>query len=763
MTSGPYALAAWEYWRAGWRGVLPLPPGEKWPPPKGYTGADGLWPSGADIQTWVDGPQGQGNICLRLPSNIIGLDVDQYDGKDGLETLRQLEASYGPLPDGPRSGARSTGGIWYYAVPDGLRWPGDIGDAIEIIQWRHRYAIVWPSVHPSGAIYGWDSEEIPRLDDIPELPESWVSGLTGGHLAQDVAKVELTPGQASEWLRQLGHSEPCRATLAAMNALDSALHSGRGSRHDAMTRGLMRLVLMATEGHRGIRETLGQLYGVWLAVIVTGASARTADAAIGEWNRALDGAIAHVLALPAQERPADPCADPWAGILPPRTAVCGPASSPVCLDDGSGASEAHRAAEGSGLEHRHVVLTPASSIMPRKAHWLWDGRIALGTLALLAGREGLGKSTLGLWVAAAITRGELPGVYKGEPRSVLVSATEDSWAHTLVPRLMAAKADLAKVFQIRVEDADGNEQSLVLPVDLFEVERAAKTVEAALWLMDPLMSRLEQNLDTHRDGDVRKALEPLTALADRTAMGLLGLIHFNKSGGSDPTNIIMGSRAFTAVARSVLTVIPHVGDQEERQRVLSLAKNNLGPDNLPSEIFEIVSHEIPTDDGPTQAGRLEWRGVVEGTVSELMEASAGDAEDRSTTREAAEWLASFLADHGGEADRGDIWKAARTEGYAETTLKRARRLVRVESVSIKAFPRKTVWRFRSDAPLARARTRGGSLDDGLTGLIAGHTVGPTSTVGPVGPSGQVPTRAGPTGPCACPNGPHGVHRAGCGG
>ena len=36
-----YADAAQAYWDKGWRGVLPLKRGAKWPPPKGFTGYNG--------------------------------------------------------------------------------------------------------------------------------------------------------------------------------------------------------------------------------------------------------------------------------------------------------------------------------------------------------------------------------------------------------------------------------------------------------------------------------------------------------------------------------------------------------------------------------------------------------------------------------------------------------------------------------------------------------------------------------------------------
>src|SRR6478752_5484557 len=101
---GPYALAAPVYQRAGWRGVIPVR--GKWPPPTGWTGAEGRWPSYPDIQTWVDGPEGSQNIALRLPGDVLGVDVDAYGGKHGAATLASCEAEWGELPATWRSTSR---------------------------------------------------------------------------------------------------------------------------------------------------------------------------------------------------------------------------------------------------------------------------------------------------------------------------------------------------------------------------------------------------------------------------------------------------------------------------------------------------------------------------------------------------------------------------------------------------------------------------------------------------------------------------------
>ena len=184
---GPYGQAAAEYWDAGWRGVLPLPARAKKDPPAGFTGGSGGWPSRADLQTWIDNGHAGGNICLRLPDDMIGIDVDAYDGKNGATTLIQLVEKFGPLPATWTSSSRGDGSsIRFYRVPPGLNWPSDLGRAsgIEIIRHAHRYAVVWPSVHPEGRVYRWTSPDgiptlvIPQPGDMTDLPAAWVDGLT---------------------------------------------------------------------------------------------------------------------------------------------------------------------------------------------------------------------------------------------------------------------------------------------------------------------------------------------------------------------------------------------------------------------------------------------------------------------------------------------------------------------------------------------------------------------------------------------------------
>lgn len=380
--------------------------------------------------------------------------------------------------------------------------------------------------------------------------------------------------------------------------------------------------------------------------------------------------------------PDTPHVDPRIGVLRPEDLEPQARATPTVPEP--------TASPRNGFSGRRLTLTPASAIRVQRVKWLMLGRMALASLSLLAGLEGLGKSTIGYWIAARVTRGELPGEHYGTPRGVLISASEDSWGHTIVPRLIAAGADLTRVFRVEVFIAD-IDVGLMLPIDLRDVEEAVGQVDAALLLLDPLMSRLDAAMDSHRYQDVLRALEPMAKLAERTGLSILGLIHHNKSGSSDPLQSVMGSKGFTSVARSVSTVIRDPND--DSRRLFGTPKNNLGPDT-PTLAYSIVPYVIDTDEGPSATGRIEWHGEVEGTIQDAMAASFESSDDRTLVQEVMDWLQDFLAMGGGEALSADVKKAAHAAGHTDSTLHKARLRLKIRSESLKGvMPRRTLWRL----------------------------------------------------------------------
>ncbi|GLY47864.1 hypothetical protein Lesp01_15200 [Lentzea sp. NBRC 102530] len=170
---------------------------------------------------------------------------------------------------------------------------------------------------------------------------------------------------------------------------------------------------------------------------------------------------------------------------------------------------------------------------------------------------------------------------------------------------------------------------------------------------------------------------------------MIGLAHFNKSASPDPLNLITGSRAFSAVARAVLAVARD-DDSEDGSCVISQAKNNLGRLDLPSLGYRIESHVIETDDGPAEVGRLVMVGETERNVRDILAESGSDPEARSERDEAVSWLRDYLIQQGGSAKASDILRAARADGIAEATLKRARKRAGIATTR-QGFGQGSVW------------------------------------------------------------------------
>jgi sugar phosphate isomerase/epimerase len=308
MTAGPYATAYDTYRHAGWHGVIPLPPRKKAWPPGGYTGETGAWPSAADCITWADGDEGAGNIALRLPHGVLGVDVDDYGDKHGAQTVAQVEARWGALPATWLTSSRDgASGIRLFRVPEGLAFPGELGPSVELIQHRYRYAVVWPSIHPEGRTYRWvgpDGNEcdVPDPDQLPLLPESWVLGLTGGHEHEDTPRNDWGDTQVQRWIidRPRAAEQPCDRMRRAVDGALLALHTG-ASAHDTILSGVIRVVRLADEGHGGAVAALGQLHNTFMATVTAPARTghtRTFGEAEAEWRRGLTGAVNKVTAAP---------------------------------------------------------------------------------------------------------------------------------------------------------------------------------------------------------------------------------------------------------------------------------------------------------------------------------------------------------------------------------------------------------------------------------------------------------------------------------
>jgi len=347
MISGkPFKLTALEYHRRGWF-PFPLPPRDKFPPPEGATGKKNpiLEDPLAQVTEYLGEHPHDSNVGLRMDHNVIGIDVDHYDDKHGADELAELEKKLGKLPSTWVSSARTDGhsGIRFFRIPNsflpgtklggkhGLSFSGKAANAIDVVQYAHRYAMVGPSWHPGvGAEVRWfapdepldripsayrtilrhknvsrsepgskigtvdsggarsthrvsvvrfireeTSIKIPYVDELPDLPAPWVEFLSRGYIRDDLKARDITSSEREllNWAAQNfpgGKSAaPCKTVRKAAATHKERMKTGESS-HDKIVEMHWNIYNYALEGHRGSLLSSARLEKVWTRTVLKG-------------------------------------------------------------------------------------------------------------------------------------------------------------------------------------------------------------------------------------------------------------------------------------------------------------------------------------------------------------------------------------------------------------------------------------------------------------------------------------------------------------
>ena len=221
----------------------------------------------------------------------------------------------------------------------------------------------------------------------------------------------------------------------------------------------------------------------------------------------------------------------------------------------------------------------------RPTRWLYEGRLPMGYLSLLLGAEGVGKGTAAAYLIARATQGELPGDSFGTPVRVLVIGDEDGFDSVLIPRLLAAGADL-NMIDVLEED---NGEFLDIGRDAGKLRDLIAARGYGLAYFDALLDVLGVNVDDWRAKQVREALRPLRRIAQELDVCMLATLHPNKGSRSNFRDLVSGSFAFNASSRSSLLLAEHPEDGE--RRILVRGKGNLSAPP-PGIEFRIVGEKL---------------------------------------------------------------------------------------------------------------------------------------------------------------------------
>ena len=286
---------------------------------------------------------------------------------------------------------------------------------------------------------------------------------------------------------------------------------------------------------------------------------------------------------------------------------------------------------------------------------------------------------------------------------------EDSPADTLVPRLVAHDAKLNRVQIIQmvhdrnVKDGRERERMFSMADDLGLLRQKIETTgDVIAILIDPITAYLGSGkgaIDSFRDTDVRAVLGPLVHVAIEYRIAIISIMHFNKK--IDVTNALLrisNSLAFGGVARHVFAVTK---DAENARRLMTRAKNNIASEeNNKTLAFHFETKEVAKDwrDGrPIQAPFIIWEpGYVDVTATQALSA-VSENKAPGALDDAKDFLRDMLVAGGGRAPKADIEEAADAEKISNATLRRAKKLLKVQSEKDRTVPEgKWYWVLPDD-------------------------------------------------------------------
>jgi hypothetical protein len=344
-----------------------------------------------------------------------------------------------------------------------------------------------------------------------------------------------------------------------------------------------------------------------------------------------------------------------------------------------------------------LVCVTLSSVLPQPVRFLVDGFFALGKITLIAGDGARGKTSMLNDVIACVTTGRpaLGLTYvPPDPLDVLILSAEDDAADMIVPRLLAAGADLQRVHLIKgikSNKKDGKPEPFNFHHYQMLANELVRRPAVKLVVVDPAGAYVG-GVDDHKDAELRQLLGPLADLAAEAKVSLVLVKHLNKGADARAIHRVTGSVAWVNAARAAYLIAAHPDDEE--RRVFIPIKGNLTrkPRGREFQLRSLAREEalhqlgafqhLDERDKEALAAQLfcvQWLGDSDMRPEDAL---VTQRRERSTkVEECATWVKEFLKGFAWPDD--EVEAAAKNAGHTFDNYKRAKTALRAEGLASK--------------------------------------------------------------------------------
>lgn len=317
----------------------------------------------------------------------------------------------------------------------------------------------------------------------------------------------------------------------------------------------------------------------------------------------------------------------------------------------------------------------------QEATWLCEGWIPEGQITLLAAEGGVGKTTLWVDLAAAISSGrpsvlDAPDVVR-EPQLVAFLSTEDSVEKKLKRKLRLAGANQKNIIAPNFA-ADINNELGGLKFGSEKLKSFVRYYKPALCIFDPVQGFIPPDINMGSRNAMRDCMAPLIALGEETGCTFVVICHTNKRKGAYGRDRIADSADLWDIARSVLMAGKTA---EDGIRYLSQEKNNY--DVLQkTKLFSINEDGLIVSEGET------WKRDREFIADFAVTNSAPVVDDIK------ERILSIIDENSGSVEVSVLEDKLKSEGFKDASIRRAKDKLRKDDETVysnKGFAGSKSW------------------------------------------------------------------------